>query len=210
MIATGGPVGMPDATNNSLPMISGLQQCFSQLYMHSLEIQALNKHMQVRHLQQQTLQQLQLQQQQQLLLQQQQQQQNQLMLMGGASSALVPYPSNLGGNAGGGAYGVCNWATSAGTGGTGMGNIGGGPVMLGSGGGLNNAVGFTTIGGNPSGLVNLGNTSIGLGTPINNVTPVLAPVGTVNNSGIDAAAATQRGNIFGQANLQSPPSQPPF
>ena len=39
-------------------VVPGLQQCYAQLYLHSLEIQALNKHIQVRHQQQQLLQQL--------------------------------------------------------------------------------------------------------------------------------------------------------
>ena len=37
-----------DVSNNSQAVVMGLQQCFSQLYLHSLEIQALNKHLQVR------------------------------------------------------------------------------------------------------------------------------------------------------------------
>ena len=35
-------------TNNGGALIMGLQQCFTQLHLHSLEIQALSKHVQVR------------------------------------------------------------------------------------------------------------------------------------------------------------------
>lgn len=80
-----------EAPAPAVPLVSGLQQCFSQLYLHSLEIQALNKHIQVRH-QQQMLQLQHLHQQQQL---QQVQQQQQQQLLGAGSTGLLQQQQSL-------------------------------------------------------------------------------------------------------------------
>ncbi|KAF2352936.1 hypothetical protein FHG87_016308 [Trinorchestia longiramus] len=68
---------LPSGLDSSTAAASALQQCFSQLHLHSLEIQALNKQLQVRH------------QQQMLQIYQQQLQQQQLQQM--YRSAYNPY-----------------------------------------------------------------------------------------------------------------------